>query len=114
VPAAVGEQFQELEELLVTRGTWLGAHPGGVWLSQTLKGTAPPEKVTMPCVCEFALTVLGDHEKDTLNGAAATGRPTDGTEGGVPTATTRSRTIQSPTLKTARHFIIRARCFFCT
>ena len=100
--------------MLVTKGTWLGAHPGGVWLSQTLKGTAPPEKLIMPCVCEFAFTVLGDQEKDTLNGAAATGRPTDGTEGGVPTATTRSNTTQSPTLKTARRFMIRARCLLNT
>ena len=92
--------------MLVTKGCVPGSHPGGVWLSQTLKGTDPPEKVTMPCVWLFAAVVLGEYEKDTVN-AAAVSRPADWIEGGVPTPTPRTRTTKSPTVKRARRRMIR-------
>ena len=109
MPDVVGVQFQELEEVLVVKGCAPGSHPGGVWLSQTLKGTDPPEKVTIPCVWVLAGRVLGEYEKDTVN-AAAVSRPVDWIEGGVPTRTPRTRTTKSPTVKSARRRMIRPGC----
>ncbi len=43
----------------VVNGFVCGPHPGGVLLTQMVKGCVPPEIAYIPCVWEFTLIVFG-------------------------------------------------------